>query len=153
MIKKKLQRSAAARGGGILAGVRLGVMSITIKDLETLAAHFHFDIDEARMVIGKEKKTRTSTPRQTKEDNLIVGLINGSKAKKQSESGHIKCDRKPVKKEKPDKPDKPEKKSSPRGPSGYNLFVKNKGISFKEAGNEWKKLSDSEKKYWNDKAK
>ena len=34
-------------------------MSITIKQLETLARYFHFDINEARSVIGIElKKTR-----------------------------------------------------------------------------------------------
>lgn len=119
-------------------------MSITIKQLETLAAHFHFDMNEAREVIGIELKKRV-TPKSPSSDSG-------------KEKGHYKPKQdKPVKEEKghykpkQEKPVKEEKK--PRGPSGYNLFVREQGISFRNAGESWKSLSDSERDRWNAKAK
>ena len=44
-------------------------------------------------------------------------------------------------------------KSGSRGPTGYNLYVKSSGIPFKDAGNSWRELSQSEKEKWNNKAK
>ena len=43
--------------------------------------------------------------------------------------------------------------TTPRGPSGYNLYVKNSGLPFKQAVSSWKALSESEKLKWNYKAK
>ena len=105
-------------------------MSITIKQLETLANHFHFDMTEARQVIGIELKQR-GRPRSPSEVE-----------------GHHKpkTDKKP-------KEEKPKAEKKPRGPSGYNLFVRDGGISFKNAGAAWKALSESERENWNAKAK
>ena len=113
-------------------------MSITIRQLETLARHFHFDMDEARAVIGIELKTkRTTTPKtkMTKKDSDYI-------------SGHVTIKEKRT-------PAKPKKtaSTSPRGPSGYNLFVREQGISFKNAGQAWKALTDTERQRWNQKAK
>lgn len=105
-------------------------MSITIKQLEMLASHFHFNMDEARQVIGIEHKKRGKQT-LTSNDTLI-------------EKGHFKP--KCVKQEK-------EKLKKSRGASGYNLFIREQGISFKNAGSAWKSLSDSERDNWNIKAK
>ena len=48
---------------------------------------------------------------------------------------------------------KEEREKKPRGPSGYNIFVREQGISFKNAGASWKALSDGERENWNAKAK
>ena len=48
---------------------------------------------------------------------------------------------------------KEEKPASKRGPSGYNLFVKNQGVAITEAAKQWKGLSDSAREKWNAKAK
>ena len=110
-------------------------MSITIKQLETLARYFHFDINEARSVIGIElKKTRGCSTAKSCNSDSDKDKISGNYCVKAN------------KKEKP-------KNSTPRGPSGYNLFVREKGISFKNAGQAWKQLSDAERQRWNLKAK
>ena len=113
-------------------------MSITIRQLETLARHFHFDMDEARSVIGIQLKTKRATSpktKTTKKDNDYI-------------SGHVTIKEKPT-------PAKPKKtaSTSPRGPTGYNLFVREQGISFKNAGQAWKALTDTERQRWNQKAK
>ena len=116
-------------------------MSITIKQLETLARYFHFDINEARSVIGIElKKTRGCSTGKSCNSDSDKDKISGNYCVKAN------------KKEKQNKDEKP-KNSTPRGPSGYNLFVREKGISFKNAGQAWKQLSDAERQRWNLKAK
>ena len=40
-----------------------------------------------------------------------------------------------------------------RGPTGYNLFVKNQGVAITEAAKQWKNLSNSTREKWNVKAK
>ena len=106
-------------------------MTISIKQLEVLATHFHFDMDEARQVLGIEIKKRGS-PKSPSSDSG-------------SEKGHYKP--------KAEKPTKEEREKKPRGPSGYNLFVREQGISFKNAGSAWKALNDSERGHWIAKAK
>ena len=113
-------------------------MSITVKQLETLAAHFHFDINEARQVIGLSIKSKESGyNRKEKEINYPPGFNNNQPQL---------C----VKKVKEDKQVK-ERKS--RGPTGYNIFVREQCISFSNAGASWRALSDGEREYWNTKAK
>ena len=87
-------------------------MSITIKQLETLAAHFHFDINEARQVIGIELKKRGRPKSPSSESGSVKGhykpkgksedTVNGNykpKAEK-VEKGHYKPKQeKPVKEE------------------------------------------------------
>lgn len=114
-------------------------MSITIKQLEILANHFHFDMNEAREIIGIELKKR--------------GSVKSSSSIDRGNYKPVKED-KPVKPNKPVKPDKPVKEEKKkRGPTGYNLFVREKGISFKSSGAAWKALSDKERDYWNAKSK
>ena len=116
-------------------------MSITIKQLETLARYFHFDINEARSVIGIElKKTRGCSTAKSCNSDSDKDKISGNYC--------VKANKK-VQQNKDEKP----KNSTPRGPSGYNLFVREKGISFKNAGQAWKQLSDAERQRWNLKAK
>lgn len=134
-------------------------MSITIKQLETLAAHFHFDMNEARQVIGIELKKR-GRPKSPSSDS---GSEKGHYKPKAKGDDMVKGNYKPkckgddvVKghyKPKQDKPVKEEREKKARGPSGYNLFVREQGISFKNAGGAWKALSDSERDHWNAKAK
>ena len=118
-------------------------MSITIKQLETLAAHFRFDMDEARQVIGIELKKR-GRPKSPSSDSGGEKGHYKPKAEKE-EKGHYKP--------KADKPVKEEKEKKARGPSGYNIFVREQGVSFRNAGGAWKALSDSERERWNAKAK
>lgn len=127
-------------------------MSITIKQLETLAAHFHFDMDEARQVIGIELKKR-GRPKSPSSDS--ANEKGHYKPKSENvEKGHYKPNvKKPVKQDKDNKQVKEEREKKPRGPSGYNLFVREQGISFKNAGAAWKALSDGERDRWNGKAK
>jgi len=121
-------------------------MSITIKQLETLANHFHFDMTEARQVIGIELKPR-GRPRSPSE----VEGHHKPKADKKPKEEKPKED-KPKADKKP-KEEKPKAEKKPRGPNGYNLFVRDGGISFKNAGAAWKALSESERESWNAKAK
>ena len=102
-------------------------MSITIKQLEELARHFHFDVDEARRFLGKEPKKR-GRPSKTDSD---------SDSESPKKCSGAECLKSPVK----------------RGPSGYNLFVKGSGVPFADAGPQWKALSDSARERWNAKAK
>ena len=114
-------------------------MSITIKQLETLASHFHFDMNEARQVIGIELKQRVKPKSPSSDSGSEKGHYK-PKGKGEEEKGHYKSKAKnPVK--------------NPRGPSGYNIFVREQGVSFRNAGGAWKALSDRERDHWNAKAK
>jgi hypothetical protein len=110
-------------------------MSITIKQLEALAEEFNFDIYEARSFLGKEKK-------------------RGRPPKRDTEWEYETPKKSPVKKTSPKKsPRETEKSSGKRAPSGYNLFVKNQGVSIVEAAKQWRGLSDSSRDKWNSKAR
>jgi len=111
-------------------------MSITIAKLEILARHFRFDINEARSIIGLPNKSE-------KKSYDISGFVSAEKSKAKL-SSTIKSTS-TVKSSK--------STSTVRGPTGYNLYVKNAGISFKNAGSAWKNLSQSEKDSWNRRAK
>ena len=104
-------------------------MPISIKQLETLAQHFRFDMDEARAVIGLPIKSSSTI----KQSSTVKGSVSGKGSKKV---------------EKPEK-----EKPKARGPTGYNLYVRESGISFKNAGASWRALSDSEKAEWNARAR
>ena len=121
-------------------------MTISIKQLEVLATHFHFDMDEARQVLGIEIKKR-GRPKSPSSDSGSEKGHYKPKAEKpaKEEKGHYKP--------KAEKPTKEEREKKPRGPSGYNLFVREQGISFKNAGSAWKALNDSERGHWIAKAK
>ena len=131
-------------------------MSISIKQLETLAKHFHFDMNEAREVIGIQLKKSTTAKSDKNETKLEK--VNKTKNTSNQFNGFYQSD---AEKKKPDrekkKPDGEKKKSDgekkQRGPSGYNLFVREQGISFKNAGASWKALSDVDRDRWNAKAK
>lgn len=134
-------------------------MSITIKQLETLAAHFHFDMDEARQVIGIELKKRGRPKSPSSDSGSEKGhykpkgkgddVVKGSYKPKTKGDDVVKGSYKP----KQEKPVKEEREKKSRGPSGYNLFVREQGISFRNAGGAWKALSDGERDHWNAKAK
>lgn len=130
-------------------------MSITIKQLEKLSSYFHFDMNEARQVLGIELKKR-GRPKSPASDS---GSEKGHYKPKGGEvvKGHYKPkgdkEEKGHYKPKVDKPMKEEREKKPRGPSGYNLFVREQGVSFKNAGTSWKALSDAERDGWNAKAK
>ena len=104
-------------------------MPISIKQLETLAQHFRFDMDEARAVIGLPLKSSSTI----KQSSTVKGSVCGKACKIHE-------------KQKPEKP-------KARGPTGYNLYVRESGISFKNAGASWRALSDSEKAEWNARAR
>ena len=121
-------------------------MSITIKQLEILASHFHFDMNEAREVIGIELKKRGLPTSPSSYSGSVKGHY---KPKGEKEvKGHYK-----PKGEKEVKPVKEGKEKKSRGPSGYNVFVREQGVSFSNAGAAWKALSDEERDRWNAKAK
>ena len=142
-------------------------MSITIKQLETLASYFHFDMNEARQVLGIElkKRGRPKSPAsdsgsekghyKPKGSEVVKGHYKPKEDKK--EKGHYKPkgekEEKGHYKPKVDKPMKEEREKKPRGPSGYNVFVREQGVSFKNAGASCKALSDAERDDWNAKAK
>ena len=126
-------------------------MSITIKQLETLANHFHFDMDEAREVIGIALKKRGRPKSPSEVEGHHKPKEEKPKADKKPKEEKPKAEKKP-KEDKP-KEEKPKAEKKPRGPSGYNLFVRDGGISFKNAGAAWKALSESERDNWNAKAK
>ena len=117
-------------------------MSITIKQLEELANEYHFDVDEARRFLGKEPKKRG---RPSKADSETS---DGSSKK----CVGSECTKSPKAKASP-KAKEAKSTSAKRGPSGYNLFVKNQGIAITEAAKQWKGLSDSAREKWNAKAK
>ena len=111
-------------------------MSITMKQLEELAREYHFDVDEARQFLGKEPKKRGRPSKSGSDDD---------EPKKAADKKSPKAKASPKAKE--------EKPVAKRGPSGYNLFVKNQGTSITEAAKQWKGLSDSAREKWNQKAK
>lgn len=112
-------------------------MSITMKQLEELAREYHFDLDEARRFLGKEPKKRGRPAKKdaADSDDETPQKASSSAAKKSPKAK----DEKPV--------------AGKRGPSGYNLFVKNQGMAITEAAKQWKSLSDSARDKWNTKAK
>lgn len=117
-------------------------MSITIKQLETLASHFHFDMNEARQVIGIELKKRGKPISHASDSGSEKGHYKPKSKGEDVVKGHYKP-----------KQVKEEREKKQRGPSGYNLFVREQGVSFRNAGGAWKALSDSERQHWNAKAK
>lgn len=124
-------------------------MSISIKQLETLAKHFHFDMNEARDVIGIQLKKSTTAKSDKNESKLEK--VNKTKNTSNQFNGFYQSD---AEKKKPDREKKkPDGEKKQRGPSGYNLFVREQGISFKNAGASWKALSDVDRDRWNAKAK
>lgn len=133
-------------------------MPISIKQLEMLADHFHFSMDEARQLLGIEIKKRGRSPSGDTTSRSSTDEITGHykpKGKSDQVSGQYKPKAKSVEVSgnyKP-KPVKEEKEKKSRGPSGYNLYVRENGISFRNAGGAWKALSDSERDRWNAKAK
>ena len=132
-------------------------MSITIKQLETLASHFHFDINEARQVIGIELKKRGRPKSPSSDSGSEKGHYKPKGKDQDVIKGHYKPKGEKVEKghykPKADKPVKEDREKKPRGPSGYNLFVREQGVSFRNAGASWKALSDGERDRWNAKAK
>jgi hypothetical protein len=111
-------------------------MSITIKQLEELAREYRFDVDEARRFLGKEPKKRGRPAKKDADSDEETPRKASSSAAKKSPK---------AKEEKP--------AAAKRGPSGYNLFVKNQGVAITEAAKQWKNLSDSARDKWNTKAK
>ena len=116
-------------------------MSISIKQLQQLADYFHFDINEARAVIGMELKKRaaSASPPSSARSSMVSGHYQprsstGTKAKKPAET-------------------KESTEAKKRGPSGYNLFVSGSGLGIQKAGPAWKALSEAERAKWNAKAK
>ena len=57
-------------------------MPISIKQLETLAQHFRFDMDEARSVIGLPVKSNSTV----KTSSTVKGSVSGKGSKKVSKS-------------------------------------------------------------------
>lgn len=111
-------------------------MSITLKELEILANEYCFDVNEARAFLGKDIKKR------------------GRPSKKDSDSDGETPKKTPVTKGKPISPKPKDESTKPkRGPSGYNLFVKNQGVSVTEAAKRWNELADYRRQLWNTKAK
>ena len=109
-------------------------MSITLKELEMLAREYCFDVDEARAFLGKDIKKR-GRPSKNDSDDETPKKTPATKGKSTS----------PRTKDDGTKPK--------RSPSGYNLFVKKKGVSITEAAKQWKALTDSRRQLWNNKAK
>jgi len=109
-------------------------MSITIKQLEALAEEFSFDIGDARSFLGIEAKKR-GRPAKSVDDSPKASPRASTKASTKAS------------------PRESQKETGKRAPSGYNLFVKNQGVSVTEAAKQWKALSDSGRKRWNSKAK
>jgi hypothetical protein len=109
-------------------------MSITVKQLEALAEEFSFDIGDARSFLGIEAKKR-GRPAKSVDDSPRASPRASTKTSPKAS------------------PKKVPTESVKRPPSGYNLFVKNQGVSVTEAAKQWKALSDSGRKRWNNKAK
>lgn len=112
-------------------------MPITVAHLELLSRHFHFDINEARVLIGlpvKIDKINQQKPFPKKSTDKRPDIISGFISANSSDP-------------------KPKRPSTPRGPTGYNLYVKNAGISFKDAASSWRSLSQDQKDHWNKRAK
>lgn len=127
-------------------------MSITIKQLEELAREYHFDVDEARRFIGKEPKKRGRPANKNADsDDETPRKAISSAANKSSNAKDDKSSSSAAKKSPKAKEEKPV--AAKRGPSGYNLFVKNQGVTITEAAKQWKSLSDSTRDKWNKKAK
>ena len=134
----------------------LSIMPITVAHLELLSRHFHFDINEARMLIGLPVKTDKKPP--PKNTDFLSGFVSANKSKSDDFlSGLISANKPKSKTKKPEKPNRDilskNSATTRRGPSGYNLYVKNAGISFKDAGSSWRSLSQNEKDRWNNRAK
>lgn len=117
-------------------------MSITIKQLGELAREYHFDLEEARRFLGTEPKKRG---RPAKKDSDSEDDEPKKAADKKSPKAKASPKASPRAKE--------EKPVAKRGPSGYNLFVKNQGVAIGEAAKQWKALSDTAREKWNKKAK
>ena len=112
-------------------------MSITLKQLEQLGREYHFDVDEARQFLGIEPKKRGRPTKKDSdsEDDTPRPKTNNSAGKKSPKSKEEKVS------------------GNKRGPSGYNLFVKNQRVSVTVAGPLWKGLTDSKRETWNSKAR
>jgi len=123
-------------------------MSITIRQLEELAREYRFDVGEARQFLGIEAKKRgrpTKISTDSDDDTPKKPVVKTSPRAKENKPAAAK----PV----AAKPVAAKSAAAKRGPSGYNLFVKNQGIQFCEAGKQWKGLSDSAREKWNTKAR
>ena len=114
-------------------------MSITIKQLEALAEEFSFDIGDARSFLGIELKKR-GRPAKSDDDSFKKSSPKAKTSPKASPNAKAS-------------PRATPKETGKRAPSGYNLFVKNQGISIVEAAKQWRALSDSGRQKWNAKAK
>ena len=127
-------------------------MSITVKQLETLSQYFHFDLDEAREVIGLKPKVKTKSA-CISNNTTIRGHYNSNS---KEERGFYKPKAKPsasaTAKDR-DKANAQDKEKKTRSPSGYNIFVREEGVSFKNAGAQWKSLTQNERDKWNARAK
>ena len=99
-----------------------------MKELEVLAREYRFDINEARCFLGKEPKKRGASSKSQVESDR-------DKPRKSSSSAKTKTS------------------GTKRGPSGYNLFVREQGTGIVQAAKDWKSLSDSSREKWNTKAR
>ena len=134
-------------------------MPISIAQLEMLAQHFRFDMDEARLIIGLPVKG-------TKKTDPISGYFSNSSRSSSSNTPSTSKTASTSKSATSSKAASTSKNTTSskaastsksvsigkRGPTGYNLYVKNSGISFKDAGNSWRSLSQNEKDKWNKRA-
>jgi len=98
-----------------------------MKQLDELAREYMFDPAEARRFLGIEAKKRGRPAKKPtdSDDDEPKKCVGGS------------CKKSPKEK---------------RAPSGYNLFIKNKGLPITEAAKQWKSLSESTRTKWNNKA-
>lgn len=130
---KKIEVTLPPDSFGINHPNNLVPMSITLKQLDELAREYKFDVDEARRFLGIEvkKRGRPAKPTVDSDDDTPKKSVGKSAPKaKETVTGSPK-----------------------RSPSGYNLFVKTKGLPFSEAAKQWKQLSDSTREKWNTRAR
>lgn len=106
-------------------------MTISVKQLEILAEHFHFDINEARQVIGlpvkpvkPEKPVKAAKQEKPRSDSSVSGFY------------------------KPSSQPAPKNKETTKK-NGYTLFLSNCGMPYKEALAKWRVMSKEEKLIWN----
>ena len=115
-------------------------MHFTLNDFKLLSKEYKFDITEALQFLEEKKSKDISSKVIDKliEESLhslknvknVQNVKNGNEAKNDKQSLNLK-----------------------RGPSGYNIFVKDQKTTFSEAGKRWRALSEQEKNKWISKAK
>ena len=152
---KKIENAFFRCGRALSLNYQLFTMSISITQLNKLAEHFGFNVDDARDYLGIPLSSKRGRPSKSMGKACVGGSCKV-----------VTVEPRTTKSTKTDKP------QSKRGKTGYQLFMAEnctkitaklksnlkpgeklaRGTALSAVGAQWKALGDSQKKSWNTKA-